>query len=260
LVVIGIIALLISILLPTLSRARESAKKVACASNLRQIGLAVTMYCNDNKGWLPTCYRLQATGIYGGRYMPSSSQGPNVGLVDPAAPSNSMQLLLPAPWGTAASKYLGNADIFFCPSDDVRRPFRSMIALPGGGKVAGWGYFDTGGTSTNFAMSYWYYYYPLVNYSGTSSAVSAQIPEIANDRFSVKGAAMHSYLADQGWLAGSGAENANAREFPFFHKLAWNVLYLDGHVKSVRVDEVQTNLKKIGTFYPTILQFWNQVG
>jgi prepilin-type N-terminal cleavage/methylation domain-containing protein/prepilin-type processing-associated H-X9-DG protein len=53
LVVIGIIALLISILLPSLNRARETANRVKCGSNLRQIGQAMLLYSNENKGQYP---------------------------------------------------------------------------------------------------------------------------------------------------------------------------------------------------------------
>ncbi len=56
LVVIGIIAVLISILLPSLNRPRRSANSVACLSNLKQMGMAVIMYTNANKGVLPYSY------------------------------------------------------------------------------------------------------------------------------------------------------------------------------------------------------------
>ena len=53
LVVIGIIALLISILLPALNKARRASQAVACASNLRQIGMAFQLYANDRQQWYP---------------------------------------------------------------------------------------------------------------------------------------------------------------------------------------------------------------
>jgi prepilin-type N-terminal cleavage/methylation domain-containing protein len=56
LVVIGIIALLISILLPALSRARESANIIACASNVRQLMMAFRMFSNEHRGTLPGGY------------------------------------------------------------------------------------------------------------------------------------------------------------------------------------------------------------
>src|SRR5438105_2352097 len=54
LVVIGIIALLISILLPALSKARESANISACLSNQRQVAMAVMAYTLDNRGYFPS--------------------------------------------------------------------------------------------------------------------------------------------------------------------------------------------------------------
>src|SRR4051812_28062708 len=53
LVVIGIIALLISILLPALSAAQRQARKVNCASNLRSIGQTLSLYVTENKGSFP---------------------------------------------------------------------------------------------------------------------------------------------------------------------------------------------------------------
>ena len=53
LVVIGIIAVLIGILLPVLSRAREQANRTKCLANLRTIGQAVFDYANTNRDRLP---------------------------------------------------------------------------------------------------------------------------------------------------------------------------------------------------------------
>ncbi len=58
LVVIGIVALLLSLLLPALARTRESARMQACGSNLRQIGSAMNLYANDNEGWVPRSHEV----------------------------------------------------------------------------------------------------------------------------------------------------------------------------------------------------------
>jgi prepilin-type N-terminal cleavage/methylation domain-containing protein/prepilin-type processing-associated H-X9-DG protein len=54
LVVIAIIAILAGLLLPAMARAKARGKAAACMSNLRQIGLGMAMYAEDNGGWLPT--------------------------------------------------------------------------------------------------------------------------------------------------------------------------------------------------------------
>src|SRR5436190_6246479 len=53
LVVIGIIAVLISVLLPTLAGVRRQANTLQCSSNMKQIATALIMYIQDNKGKLP---------------------------------------------------------------------------------------------------------------------------------------------------------------------------------------------------------------
>jgi prepilin-type N-terminal cleavage/methylation domain-containing protein len=58
LVVIAIISLLASLLLPTLGRAKRSARSAACVSNLHQIGLALDMYVQENHDLLPSCAQL----------------------------------------------------------------------------------------------------------------------------------------------------------------------------------------------------------
>jgi prepilin-type N-terminal cleavage/methylation domain-containing protein len=53
LVVIAIIAILAAMLLPSLGRAKESARRISCTSNLKQLGIATMLYVDDSRGLLP---------------------------------------------------------------------------------------------------------------------------------------------------------------------------------------------------------------
>ena len=119
LVVIGIIAILISVLLPTLSKARESAKRTQCLSNLRQISVFLNMYANANNQQIPiAAWSGGAVGrnvAEGNNYHLSYVSNPPDG--DPPRKVRYVQLGLLIKSGyVKEDRAGGSALIFFCPS------------------------------------------------------------------------------------------------------------------------------------------------
>ena len=105
LVVIGIIALLIGILLPTLSRARRSAQQVRCSAMLRQVGMAYYSYAAMNKGAYPNLLNNLGLPWYNWPFGNFSGLPDTAGGYTGAGP---MTLYLQG--------YVKNPVVFYCPT------------------------------------------------------------------------------------------------------------------------------------------------
>jgi prepilin-type N-terminal cleavage/methylation domain-containing protein len=118
LVVIGIIAVLVAILLPATAAAREAARVVACASNIRQIGLASFAYANRHDGRLPV--PVLGVGLKGG--LPESAiWGTNAY----AWLDFTQGTLIPDLGGSRVAE-----ELFKCPSDDEPRQLSAEHLVP----------------------------------------------------------------------------------------------------------------------------------
>ena len=193
LVVIGIIALLAAILLPVFLAAREQGRATACASNLRQLHLAFSMYAADNSGYLPpyiTDENRQVTRDDGTTYI---------------VPDQSEELV------ASISSYVQTASVWFCPDD----PFAGEEVV-----VNGRGY-------NNTCTSYYYIAGVVFRqgvprpmrldgpYTTYLPSTGANFPLLTDDK--------SGSVGDVPPVTGPG---------PCSHGTRFNVIYRDGHVES----------------------------
>jgi prepilin-type processing-associated H-X9-DG protein len=119
LVVIGIIALLISILLPALNRARENANRITCTSNLRQIGQALMIYINQSKGMIPVAPMSGSRrNDYAAWYYldQTLTVPPNP---QPGQPADIFQNIQNSPVGKILKLHKNNYKVLICPTDQL---------------------------------------------------------------------------------------------------------------------------------------------
>jgi prepilin-type N-terminal cleavage/methylation domain-containing protein len=163
LVVIAIIALLISVLLPSLNKARKAAKDLACMSNLRQIGIALTMYQQANNGLCPNgtdwySWSWDNNWCWDEKLQPYLSKVITISETTPTGPQSG-----PGSPPPGYSRWILGSPVFTCPAATNYQMSRSDSDAPANRTFRGYGY--------NLALiNYWY------NYGGAGYTIPVRIP------------------------------------------------------------------------------------
>ena len=235
LVVIGIIALLVSILLPALNRARQHAQTIQCLSNMRQIGAACMMYSNNNNGVIiPLDYR-DLTVPAGPNGYSASDFWPTI-LV-------AMNYLSYPPATT--KDIVGMSTVFHCPSglDEYKASTSVTSGLPTSRK-------DADGTMAVQVTSKHldpglivYVWYALNGTTGTDKTIPVhRIPDDSGNYYWPRVTSFSNptelVMMFDGIAANHMSVNANRVSARHEYQNFTNLLFFDGHGESVRTKDL----------------------
>jgi len=120
LVVVAVIAILVGLLLPAVSTAREYGRRAKCISNLRQIGIAMNVYADDHEGFLPPYFYAREP---------------------PGGGAGQLKIFVKPKWALSDVGPINNPAVLVCPSD--RNPGTMNLTNAGGGAIkvpASYGY------------------------------------------------------------------------------------------------------------------------
>ncbi len=248
LVVIAIIAVLASLLLPALRKAQESARRIACAANLRQLGMAMHMYVGDFNEALPYS-----------RYKVADSTWNNVWTWDDALSGYDGRD--PVEMATTSvrlgSNYTQSTNIYRCPNEIPRNPadfeeayfrnlWRRSYAMGGGfANAAFYASWRGGGVAARLHPWGTPSHVPPIR-MGEAQAPSNTIllaelrgsPELeGRARNMLMSGGQHGYNADVGSPQDQGLRAYDPVEYPPWHNGLWNYLFVDGSVRSLRPED-----------------------
>jgi prepilin-type N-terminal cleavage/methylation domain-containing protein/prepilin-type processing-associated H-X9-DG protein len=237
LVVIGIIAVLISILLPALGRVKAQAQSMACASNQRQIGQAMLMYASDSEGYLP------AAAVFDSSYS--------------AFRVSFDEMLLPylgisPDWDTRSSYQLRNVQVWRCPSDfatvdegyessGAHRNSYAMVASPPWASVVAagsWGQINPSTWQVDTAAG-WCAFWRQVKIGELRKSSGTLLMTERHSRLNIQGEPWGCVVTAPARPYPTGGDPAQVElgniDMPQLavHNKRWNYLFADGHVETL---------------------------
>lgn len=210
LVVIAIIAILAAILFPVFGRARESARKSSCQSNLKQLGLGFAQYLQDYDERTP--YAACVDSTLDGSTTCNAGALTGDPINGPYAQFN---------WPKRIDAYLKNTQIFVCPSD---------TPLP----------------NEDGALGYWangYYFYKPNNQTRHIGEIQlpAQMSLLFDD---LTGNRRNRITYRPSWSGSAWLDQGSFTALrQGVHNETHNVLYVDGHVKAVKMDRLRSMIQ-----------------